>query len=151
MKQAPATFQFAVDINELDRCDHLELLSLLPDKYPEWTCSRLDPTRHSRDHLRQPDSVHGVLMTVRPTRCPPLAILAPCLLLIAACSKVTAEDYAKIRSGMDYREVIAILGIPASCDDSAGFKSCKWEDEKGHIAIRFFGDKAILHTGRNLR
>ena len=39
----------------------------------------------------------------------------------AACSKVTAENYAKVKTGMEYKDVTGILGNPASCDDVVGF------------------------------
>ena len=71
--------------------------------------------------------------------------------LLASCSKVTADNYAKIKSGMEYREVISILGNPASCDDVIGFKSCKWGDEKSHIIVRFAGDAVIMSSAENLR
>jgi outer membrane protein assembly factor BamE (lipoprotein component of BamABCDE complex) len=64
---------------------------------------------------------------------------------------VTADNYAKIKSGMEYREVISILGNPASCDDVIGFKSCKWGDEKSHIIVRFAGDAVIMSSAENLR
>jgi hypothetical protein len=77
------------------------------------------------------------------------AVIFVCLL--AGCSKVTAENYAKVKAGMEYKEVTAILGNPASCDDVVGFKSCKWGDEKSHITVRFAGDAVIMHSAENLR
>ena len=71
--------------------------------------------------------------------------------LLAACSKITAENYAKLKAGMEYKEVTGILGNPASCDDVVGFKSCKWGDEKSHITVRFAGDAVIMHSAENLR
>jgi len=76
-------------------------------------------------------------------------LVATCLL--ASCSKVTAENYAKVKSGMEYKEVTSILGNPASCDDVVGFKSCKWGDEKSHITVRFAGDAVIMHSAESLR
>jgi hypothetical protein len=73
------------------------------------------------------------------------------IFLLASCSKVTAENYAKVKSGMDYKEVTSILGNPASCDDVVGFKSCKWGDEKSHITVRFAGDAVIMSSAENLR
>ena len=70
--------------------------------------------------------------------------------LLAACSKLTAENYAKIKAGMSYNEVSGILGNPASCDDVVGFKSCKWGDEKSHITVRFAADAVILYSAENL-
>lgn len=71
--------------------------------------------------------------------------------LLAACSKISAENYAKIKSGMSFKEVSGILGNPTSCDDAVGFKSCKWGDDKSHITVRFAGDAVIIHSAENLR
>ena len=71
--------------------------------------------------------------------------------LLAACSKVTVENYAKIKAGMSYNEVSGILGNPTSCDDAVGFKSCKWGDTRSHVTVRFAGDAVILHSAENLR
>jgi outer membrane protein assembly factor BamE (lipoprotein component of BamABCDE complex) len=80
-----------------------------------------------------------------------IALIVAVALLALACSKVTAENYAKIKSGMEYTEVTSILGNPASCDDVIGFKSCRWGDEKSHIIVRFAGDAVIMSSAENLR
>lgn len=80
-----------------------------------------------------------------------IATLAAMLLLIAGCSKLTAENYAKIKMGMPYGEVTSILGKPASCDDMAGFKSCRWGDDKANVTVRFAGEAVILHSAENIR
>jgi outer membrane protein assembly factor BamE (lipoprotein component of BamABCDE complex) len=69
----------------------------------------------------------------------------------AGCSQLTAENYAKVKVGMSYGEVTSILGAPASCDEAAGFRSCRWGDEKRHATVRFAGDKVVLHTATNIR
>jgi outer membrane protein assembly factor BamE (lipoprotein component of BamABCDE complex) len=79
-----------------------------------------------------------------------LSLLALALLL-TACSKVTAENYAKIKAGMAYPEVTAILGNPASCSDMAGFKACRWGDDKSNVTVRFVGDKVVLHSADNIK
>ncbi len=89
-------------------------------------------------------------MIAFPTTLRRMALLVSTCLL-ASCSKVTADNYAKIKSGMEYREVISILGNPASCDDVIGFKSCKWGNEKSHIIVRFAGDAVIMSSAENLR
>jgi len=77
--------------------------------------------------------------------------LAVVALLAVGCSKLTAENYAKVKTGMTYSEVTAILGSPASCDEAAGFKSCRWGDDKRHATVRFAADKVILHSAENIR
>jgi hypothetical protein len=119
-------------------------------KYPEDVHTCLDHSRQSHDHSRQSDQLLGVTMLSRSMRTPLLAIPAICLLL-AACSKVSADNYAKIKVGMEYKEVASILGNPASCDDVAGFKACRWGDDKSQIAVRFAGDKVVLHSAENIR
>ena len=89
------------------------------------------------------------MIAERPTLRRMALLVSICLL--AACSKVTAENYAKIKSGMGYKEVVGILGNPASCDDIVGFRSCKWGDEKSHIPARFAGDAVIIHSAQTLR
>lgn len=89
-------------------------------------------------------------MITVPTTLRRMALLVS-ICLLAACSKITAENYAKIKAGMSYKEVSGILGNPASCDDVVGFKSCKWGDEKSHITVRFAGDAVIMHSAENLR
>ena len=89
------------------------------------------------------------MITVPPTLRRMALLVSICLL--AACSKITAENYAKLKAGMEYKEVTGILGNPVSCDDVVGLKSCKWGDEKSHITVRFAGDAVIMHSAENLR
>jgi outer membrane protein assembly factor BamE (lipoprotein component of BamABCDE complex) len=85
------------------------------------------------------------------TTVPGRIALLSCIFLFAACSKLTADNYARIKSGMEYKEVTNILGTPARCDDVAGFKSCTWGDAKTNVTVRFAGDKVILHSAENIR
>lgn len=72
-------------------------------------------------------------------------------LALGACSKVTAENYAKLKVGMDYKDVTAAIGNPASCSDTAGFKVCKWGDEKNGVTVRFAADKVVMHSADNIK
>jgi hypothetical protein len=80
-----------------------------------------------------------------------LALVAAVGLALAACSKVTAENYAKIKVGMPYADVTSTLGSPSSCSDTAGFKVCKWGDEKSGITVRFAADKVVVHSADNIK
>jgi hypothetical protein len=73
---------------------------------------------------------------------------AAALLLLSACSKVNADNYAKISSGMSRDEVHGILGSP---DDSSGggigdltMTTETWKGSKQTIRINFVGDKVAL-------
>ncbi len=80
-----------------------------------------------------------------------LAVVALVALLVVGCSKLTAENYAKLKAGMSYQDVTGILGSPAACDDLAGFKSCTWGDEKRHIKVQFVAERVMLFSAQNIR
>jgi hypothetical protein len=68
-------------------------------------------------------------------------------LLLAACSKVTQENYARIQDGMSEQEVVALLG-PAT--DSGGVSllglsggSSRWVAKDAVITIQFVNGKVI--------
>lgn len=79
------------------------------------------------------------------------AALAALMLMAAGCSKLTPDNYARLKVGMSYGEVTAILGTPAACDDVVGLKSCRWGDDKRHVAVRFAGDSVLLYSAENIR
>ncbi len=80
-----------------------------------------------------------------------LAVVTAVGLAVAACSKVTAENYAKIKVGMAYADVTATLGSPSGCSETAGFKVCKWGDEKSGVTVRFAADKVMMHSADNIK
>lgn len=69
------------------------------------------------------------------------------LLLLAACSKVTQENYAKIHTGMTEQEVAAILGSPTESTSSSllgiSGTTSKWSGGGAEITIRFVGGKIV--------
>ncbi|MBI5015562.1 MAG: hypothetical protein HZB55_08715 [Deltaproteobacteria bacterium] len=69
----------------------------------------------------------------------------------AACGRLTAENYDKLKVGMAYDEVKGILGAPARCTDLPGVKSCVWGDDKRSVTVNFIGEKAVLFSSENLR
>jgi hypothetical protein len=72
-------------------------------------------------------------------------------LALTACSKLTAENYAKIQTGMSFAEVSTILGGPESCDDTLGFKSCTWGKDSSKVTVQFVADKVVLHAAEHIR
>ncbi len=72
-------------------------------------------------------------------------------LALTACSKLTPENYDKLKLGMSYPEVKAILGDPSACNDLLTVKSCTWGDEKRHISVNFVADQVVLFNSSNLR
>lgn len=73
------------------------------------------------------------------------------LLLATACSRLTQDNYEKLKPGMTYEEVAQILGRPTNCNDLLGLKNCTWGDEQHNISANFMGGKAILYASQNIR
>ena len=72
------------------------------------------------------------------------------LLLLAACSKVTQENFAKIQDGMSEQEVAAILGSPTESSSGSilgiSGTSSKWTGGDATITIRFVNGKVALRS-----
>ena len=72
------------------------------------------------------------------------------LLLLAACSRVTQENFAKIQDGMTEQEVQAILGSPAETSSSSilgiSGTSSTWKGGDAAITIRFVNGKVALKS-----
>lgn len=80
----------------------------------------------------------------------PLLLLLT-LAMLFGCSKLTIENYSKIKAGLMYAEVVTILGKPDNCSDALFVKSCVWGNEEKNITVNFVGDKALLFTSRNIK
>ena len=72
------------------------------------------------------------------------------LLLLAACSKVTQENFAKIQDGMSEQEVTAILGSPTESSSGSilgiSGTASKWAGGDATITIRFVNGKVALRS-----
>ena len=67
------------------------------------------------------------------------------------CSKVSQENYDKLKVGMAYEEVVSIIGSPDSCSETVGTKTCLWGSEKKRIKVSFLGSKAVAFSSKGLR
>ncbi len=77
------------------------------------------------------------------------ALVIYCL-FIAGCSKLNRDNYDKVKVGMDYDQVVAIIGAPDKCDAALGAKNCVWGSEKKNITIKFLADKVAIPTMKGL-
>ncbi len=70
--------------------------------------------------------------------------------LLAACSKVTQENFAKIQDGMSEQEVAAILGSPTESSSGSilgiSGTSSTWAGGDAMITIRFVNGKIALKS-----
>ncbi|MEW5708017.1 MAG: DUF3862 domain-containing protein [Pseudomonadota bacterium] len=75
-------------------------------------------------------------------------LLAVALVVLTACgSKITQENFDKIKAGMTQEEVTTLLGEPT---ESSGFSlgnlsgtSAVWKDKDGAIHIQFVNGKVL--------
>jgi hypothetical protein len=83
-----------------------------------------------------------------------LAALAICvfsILSLAGCSKVSKENYNKIKIGMRYEEVVGVLGKPDTCEDPVlKTKNCIWGSSDRQIKIKFFGDRVAWRSSKGI-
>ena len=77
-------------------------------------------------------------------------IIIAATLSLAACSKVTVENYEKIKIGMDKAEVEAVLGSADNCVEKTLHTNCVWGDESKNIEITLVSDKVTLYSKHGL-
>ena len=80
-----------------------------------------------------------------------MIVLLVLVAMLPGCSKLTVDNYAKIKTGIEYSEVVNILGNPDSCSEALFVKSCIWGNEQKNITVNFVSDKAILSSSRNIK
>lgn len=68
----------------------------------------------------------------------------------SACSKVNQENYDKLKIGMDYKEVVDIIGKPDECKSILNAKNCTWGKTPKTISVKFMADKVILTSSEGL-
>ena len=72
------------------------------------------------------------------------------LLLAAACSKVTQENFGRIQDGMSEQEVAAILGSPTESSSASVLgisgTSSSWVTSDSVVTIRFVNGKVALRS-----
>jgi hypothetical protein len=78
----------------------------------------------------------------------PLAFAAA--VLLAACSKVTQENFARIQEGMSEQEVMALLGSPTESNSinvlGVSGTASRWAGRDAVIAVSFVNGKVALKS-----
>jgi hypothetical protein len=73
------------------------------------------------------------------------------LSILVSCSKLTSENYDKLKLGMTYEQVKDILGSPDNCTEAFGTKACLWGDDKRYIKVTFLSGNALALSKKGLR
>ena len=85
-------------------------------------------------------------------RKPMFRILSASLLLaIFGCNKLTTENYDQLKIGMNYDDVISLLGKADECGGAIGIKNCTWGDEEKYIKVSFAGNRVVVFFGHGLQ
>ena len=79
-----------------------------------------------------------------------LIFLIFCTILITGCSKVTLENYEKLKVGMSYEEVVGIIGAADECSEKMGTKSCTWGSGEKYIKVKFVADNAVYFSKKGI-
>ena len=78
------------------------------------------------------------------------ALLSLVTIATVSCSKLTKENYDKVKVGMAYNQVIKIIGDPKECDSLLNAKNCIWGDKSKSIEIKFVADKVVFTSSKGL-
>jgi len=79
------------------------------------------------------------------------ALLLLSCLVLAACGKVTQENYSRLKAGQTKAEVEQILGAPTECAGALGVTTCTWGDRGSFISVQYLNDKVAMFAGQGLR
>lgn len=77
-------------------------------------------------------------------------LLGGMIVLLAGCGKLNLENYNKLKPGMDFDRVVALLGDPTECDEILGTKSCTWGEESKHVKVKFIADNVAFYSKEGL-
>jgi hypothetical protein len=80
-----------------------------------------------------------------------ILFLAAIILIAFGCSKINQDNYDKLSLGMDYEEVIKILGQPSECKSILNTKSCTWGDSTKKIALKLVANKIVFLSSQGLK
>jgi len=80
-----------------------------------------------------------------------LIIALSLLAMLVGCGKLTVENYSKIKMGIEYSEVVMILGKPDNCSEALFVRNCVWGDEQRNITVNFVGGKVALFSSKNIK
>jgi hypothetical protein len=76
--------------------------------------------------------------------------ILPLVALVAACSRITPDNYRKIEEGMTEQEVSALLGSPTETNSvnvlGVSGTVSRWVGREGVITVRFVNGKVGIKS-----
>ena len=71
-------------------------------------------------------------------------------LSLAACSKVTLENYNQIKVGMEKTKLENVLGTADNCEEKTLHTQCVWGDDSKNITVTLVSDRVTLYSNKGL-
>ena len=71
-------------------------------------------------------------------------------IIFLGCGKINQENYDKLKVGMDYDEVLKIIGKPDNCKSVLNMKNCIWEESSKSITIKIVANKVVFLSGHGI-
>jgi len=71
-------------------------------------------------------------------------------IIFLGCGKINQENYDKLKVGMDYDEVLKIIGKPDNCKSVLNMRNCIWEESSKSITIKVFANKVVFLSGHGI-
>ena len=78
-----------------------------------------------------------------------LICLSPTIILLS-CSKINQENYNRLKVGMDYEEVLKILGKPDNSESILNMRNCTWEESSKNITIKTVANKVVFLSSHGI-
>jgi hypothetical protein len=72
------------------------------------------------------------------------------MFIFLGCSKINQKNFDKLKAGMEYDEVLKILGKPDNCESVLNMKNCIWKESSKTIKIVIVADKVVLLSSQGL-
>ncbi len=79
-----------------------------------------------------------------------LALAVIAAIGLPGCSRITKENYEKLKMGMSYAEVVALLGEPEKCESLLAVKTCTWGKAPKTVTVRLVADNVIFFENEGL-
>ncbi|SMF97016.1 SmpA / OmlA family protein [Methylomagnum ishizawai] len=81
-----------------------------------------------------------------------IILMAGLALGLAGCgSPVNQRNYDQLKMGMEFDQVVKLLGKPSECDAVMAIKNCRWgKPPAATISVRFIADQVVLFKAQGL-
>ncbi len=86
----------------------------------------------------------------RPLNVLNLILLSASLSVLSGCDKLTPENYNQLKVGMEYAELVKIIGEPSECSAVLNAQSCQWTNGGKRIQAKLVADKVVFLSSQGL-